>query len=375
MTTPRLIVAAVGLCTLLVSTACSTDGPQPQGSFESNAAISADITGTRGPHGEQPTPLDTLTLTNDDIAKLRAGHHTAALSWHTSSPFVRAVQRGAEDEFARLGIETVAATDANFDAGAQANQIQTIMAKQPDVMLGLPVDPTSGAVAFRPAVEAGVKLVFLSNVPSGYRHGTDYAAIATDDLANMGAQAADRLAESIGHKGKIGMLYYNAEYYVTNQRDAAFKQTIQRRYPNIELVAEQGFADPSEVDRIAGAMLTQHPDLDGIYTSWSQPAQGVLSALRTVGNTKTKLVTLDVDAPVMADMVAGGSTAAVVVDQAYDLGRGMADAAAYALLGKNVPPFLVTGAFTATKQNAVEAYHRSLHQDPPDSVRNAGGQP
>ena len=41
----------------------------------------------------------------------------------------------------------------------------------------------SGAEAFRPAVEAGVQLVFLSNVPEGYVHGTDYVGVVTDDLA------------------------------------------------------------------------------------------------------------------------------------------------------------------------------------------------
>ena len=54
-------------------------------------------------------------------------------------------------------------------------------------------------------------------------------------------------------------------------------------------------------------MLVQHPDLDGIYVTWAEPADGVLSALRSSGNTKTKIVTLDLAEPVALDMVKDGN--------------------------------------------------------------------
>ena len=38
---------------------------------------------------------------------------------------------GAKDEFARLGIEVVAVTDAGFDAAKQKNDVETILAKKP----------------------------------------------------------------------------------------------------------------------------------------------------------------------------------------------------------------------------------------------------
>ena len=371
----RCAVAAVGLG--LALTACST-GAGPGGSSPSNGVASAPagssvidkmLTGTTGPNGETPTPLTDLTFSEDDLAKLKTGHYTAAQLWHTSSQLVTAVQNGAEAEFARLGIDVVATANANMDAGTQANQVQTAMTKKPDVILGLPVDPTSSAAAFQPAVDAGTRLVFMSNVPAGYAYGKQYSSIVTDDLYAMGKRAAEALGTAVGGKGEVGILYYDAQYYVTNQRDAAFRTTLMKEFPDIKIVAEQGFSDPNNATGIASAMLTQHPDLAGIYASWAQPAEGVLSALRTVGNTTAKVVTLDLDDPIMVDMATGGSTVAVIADEAWNLGKGMADAAAYSLLGKQAPAFAVAGALTITKDNIVEGYQQSLHSDVPTAVR------
>ena len=73
---------------------------------------SAALAQTQGPGGESPTPTSEITLSDEEVAKVKDGNHTAALLWHTSSDFVNAVTAGATDEFERLGIEVVATTDA-----------------------------------------------------------------------------------------------------------------------------------------------------------------------------------------------------------------------------------------------------------------------
>jgi ribose transport system substrate-binding protein len=368
-----LSVLALSLASLSL-VACSTGATTTSGSPSADSSapgasvIDLDITDTTGPNGEKPVPVTDLTLTDAEIAKLRQGDHTAAMLWHTSSAFVSAVQAGARAEFERLGIDIELTADANFDAGTQANQVQTALAKKPDVLLSLPVDPTSAAAAFQPAVKAGTELVFLSNTPEGYTQGKEYTSIVTDDLFEMGRQAAEALGNALGGKGEIGMLFYDAKYYVTNQRDAAFKQTIEEEFPDIDIVAEEGFTDPNAAEGIASALLTQHPDLAGVYTSWAQPAAGVLSALRSTGNTNTKVVTLDLDDTVVVDMVTGGQMTAIVADKAWELGKGMADAAAYALLDKKAPAFATAGVLTVTQDNVVDGYRDSLHQEVPSAV-------
>jgi ribose transport system substrate-binding protein len=326
---------------------------------------------TVGPGGEKATPANELTLTDAEIAELKNGHYTAALLWHTSSDFVNAVTVGAKDEFAKLGITVVAQTDAGFDAAKQKSDVETILAKKPNGILALPLDPVTSAEAFKPAVADGVKIVLLSNKPKDFVQGKDYVTIVTDDLFQMGKHAADALAEAIGKKGTVGFIFHDAQYYVTNQRDNAFKSTIESEYPDIKIVASAGIADPARAEDIAHAMLLKNPNLDGIYVTWAEPAEGVLSALRAAGNKKTKIVTLDLSEPVALDMVKGGNVAAIVADEAYDLGKAMAEATGYGFLNKPAPAFVVAPVLTVTNANVAEGWKESLHRDAPQLVLDA----
>ena len=106
-------------------------------------------------------------------------------------------------------------------------------------------------------------------------------------------------------------------------------------------------------------LLLRNPDLSGVYVTFSQPpAEGVLAALRANGNITTKLVSLDLDEPLALDMARGGNTVALIADRAYDLGSAMARSAAYGLLGKEAPPFVVAPAMTITRSNLVRGLPR-----------------
>lgn len=326
---------------------------------------------TVGPNGETATLSAEVVVPEDSIETVRAAGYKAALLWHEQSDFVNAVTAGARDEFERLGIEVVATTSAGFDAAKQRSDIETSMAKEPNIILSLPLDPVTSAAAFKEARDSGVSLVFLSNLPAGYEHPKDYAAIVTDDLFQMGKQAADALAKAMGGKGTVGWIYHDADYYVTNQRDQAFKTTIENDYPEISIVAEQGISDPARAEEIANAMLLKNPDLGGIYVTWAGPAEGVLAALRANGNKTTRIVTLDLSEPVALDMVRGGNVAALVADEAYELGRAMAAAGVLKLLGKDVPPFVAAPAVTVTAETVAEGWKRSLNTDAPASVTSS----
>ena len=326
---------------------------------------------TTGPHGEKPTPAASMVLSQDQEQKIRDGKFTAALVWHEMSEYTNAVNRGAQDEFRRFGIEVVAQTDAGFDSARQTADVETVLAKKPSIIVSLPVDPASAASVYDPVRSAGVKLAFVDNSPAGYEHGKDYVTIVSDDLFQMGNKAGIAMAEALGKKGKVGYIFHDADFYVTNQRDGAFKATIEKNYPDMKIVAEAGMADPARAEEIAQAMVTQNPDLDGIYVTWAEPALSVLSILRNAGNTHTKIVTLDLNEPAALDMVKGGNIAALVADEAYDIGVTVARAAAGSLVGKQAEPFLVVDSLAVTKETVAEGWKKSLHKDMPASIAEA----
>ena len=335
---------------------------------------SATVGRTLGPNGEKAAPATALSLTSREVAEVRAGHHTAVLVWHEDADFTEAVTAGVSDEFQRLGIRVVARTSAGFDPAKQRADIETVAAKNPDVMLTLPVDPVITAPAYEQVARQGTKIVLLSNLPRGMRHGVDYVSVVTDDLFDMGKRAADALAAAVGGEGEVGYFFLDANSFVANQRDEAFLETLTANYPQIEVVAKQGIGDPNKAQAQANGTLVQHPDLDGVYVTFSQPpGDGVLAALRANGNTTTKIVSLDLDEPLALDMANGGHTFALIADRAYELGQAMARSAAYGLLGKRTPPFVIVPSLTVTRSNLVEGYRESLNRGPPASVMDALG--
>lgn len=326
---------------------------------------------TVGPDGEEATASSEIQLTDEELAQIQEGGYTAALLWHTSAAFTEAVSQGARDAFGEMGIEVVAETNAEFDPAQQANDVETALALEPDIIISLAIDPVAAAEAFRPAVEQGVQLVFLSNAPEGYTQGEEYVGIVTDDLVDMGTSTAELLGDAMNGSGQIGYIFHDAAYYVTNQRDESFREWIVTKYPDIEVVAEEGMADPAATEEIASAMLTRNPEIEGIYVPWATPTDGVLAALRAAGRDDVSVVTMDLDTNVALDMVEGGNVVGIVADLAYELGRTMAVEGAYGILGKEAPPFTVVPAIKVTSDNIVEAWNESLAQDPPDQVMDA----
>jgi ribose transport system substrate-binding protein len=374
VTTTSTATVIVAVLALAGVAGCSSG----DGSAEDETApikASATVGRTQGPNGEKATPTSALRLTPREVAKVRSGDHSAALVWHEESDFTEAVTAGVSDEFRRLGIRVVAETSANFDPAKQKADIETVAAKKPDVMLTLPIDPVITASAYTEIARQGTKIVVLSNLPQGLRHGRDYVAVVTDDLFDMGKRAADALAAAVGGEGELGYFFLDANSFVANQRDEAFLRTITANYPRIKVAARQGIADPNKAQEQANGTLVSHPDLDGVYATFSQPpGDGVLAALRANGNTTTKIVSLDLDEPLALDLANRGNTFALIADRAYELGSAMAKCAAYGLLGKRAPPFVVVPALTITRSNLVEGYRESLNRDPPASVMKALGQ-
>ena len=93
----------------------------------------------------------------------------AAMLWAGASEWYNAMTDGAKAEFEKMGIEVVATSDAQFDPSKQATDIETTMALKPDILLSLPVDPVSGTRAFKPAVDAGCRIIFADNGVDEYK--------------------------------------------------------------------------------------------------------------------------------------------------------------------------------------------------------------
>ena len=364
------VLLAAGVAVLLAAGAAGAAG-------SSNPPIG--VTGTKpvyatvGPDGQKPVSATTVRLTGAEMAAIKKGHYSVAMSWTAPATFISAVTAGVKAELARLHVRVAATAIGNNTAPTQVNQLQTIGIKHPNAVISLPLDATTEASAYRALAKRGSKLIFLSDVAAGLKYPSQYQGMVTDDLANMGKDAAILLGKAMHGHGNAAMVYYSASYYVTNERDAAFRTWLHKLYPGINLVAQEGFADPTTVQSVATAMMQRHPNINGIYVSWSTPpADELIAGLRSLGtSTSVKVVTDDLDPAIDAGLVNGQYMAGVVADQPYLLGETLAKEAALAIIGKRVPSFAIVKAIPVTKSNLLATWKATLDQKPPKAITSA----
>lgn len=326
---------------------------------------------TKGPLGENPTDYTAVTLTADQEAQVKAGSFKVAILMHESSDWVNAVIAGAKEKFSQLHMEVVAVTDAGQDPNKQRTDIETTLALKPDVIITLVLDPVSGSVALKQAIDKGVKVVLISNLPANFVHGKDYAGIVTDDLFQMGKSVAQMIGDSLGGKGEVALMYHDANYYVTNQRDLAVEAVLLRDYPGIKIVAKRGIANANDSETLANAILTQYPNVKAIYAPWDVLAEGVVAAARTAGNKGVQVFTIDLGANNVMDMAKGGNMKGVVADLPFVLGETLAKMGALSVLGVETPAFVTVPAIKIDRTNLSTEWKHSLNRALPNEILSA----
>jgi ribose transport system substrate-binding protein len=338
------------------------------------AELSKNVLST-GPNGESPQPASAVTLSDDELAKIKDMHATAALVFHYGgNDWSQAQLEGLKAQFAAMGIEVIAVTDAGFKPEKQVSDIETVMAQKPNIIVSIPTDPVATASAYKAAADAGVKLVFMDNVPAGLKVGQDYVSVVSADNYGNGVASAHLMAKALGMKGDIGLVYHAADFFVTRQRYEAFKKTIADDYPDIKIVAEQGIGGPDfsgDAEKAASAMLTSNPSIKGIWAVWDVPAEGVISAARTAGRDDLIITTIDLGENVAIDMASGGFVKGLGAQRPYDQGVTEAMLAGYGLLGKQAPDYVALPALPVSKDNLLDAWQTVYHQEAPAKVKDA----
>jgi ribose transport system substrate-binding protein len=371
---PLVAAAVAGACT--ASPPAST-GASPDFASTVDQALAA-LRGkvlSNGPNGEAPATADTVTLSEAEVAKVKAMGATAAIVMHYGgNDWANAQIAGLRDEFGRLGIEVVAVTDANFKPDKQVSDLETVMSKRLDVIVSIPTNPVATANAYRKAAAAGIKLVFMDNVPKGMSAGRDYVSAVSADNFGNGVVSAHLLARALGGTGKIGVVFHEADFFVTRQRHEGFTKTIAESYRDIQIVEEKGIAGPDfagDAQAAANAMLSKHPDLAGIWGVWDVPAEGIMAAARASGRLDLKIATQDLGKTVAIAMAKDQLVVGLGAQRPFDQGVTEAKLAAGALIGKSAAPYVALGALPVTHANVLDAWREVYHVDAPADLRDA----
>ncbi len=373
---------AIASALAMALTACSSASTSTS---SANSAIDAQVDAalkklegtvlSKGPHGEEPASADTAKLTDAEVAKVKALGAKAAIVMHYGgNDWSTAQVAGLQSEFKNLGIEVVAVTDANFKPDKQVSDLETVMSKNPNIIVSIPTDPVATSATFKKVSAAGVKLVFMDNAPQGMEPGKDYVSVVSADNYGNGVVSAHLMAKALGGTGKIGVIFHEADFFVTKQRYEGFKSTITDNYKDVKIVAEQGIAGPDfagDAQAAANAMLSKYPDLAGIWAVWDVPAEGVMAAARASGRTDLKIATQDLGKNVAIALAKNQLVVGLGAQRPFDQGVTEARLAAGSLIGKTAAPYVALAALPVQHSNVLESWKSVYHTDAPADLQSA----
>ncbi len=324
-----------------------------------------------GQRGETGVLASTLKITDEQLAKIKAGKFTVAISlgW-LGDDWASEQTKGLKETFEKFGIKVVAETNANWDDAKQIADLDAIGVLKPNLLVSIPLNGQTTASAYKKISDAGTKVVFIDQAVKGMDPGKDYASIISSDNLALGMYVADLLAKSMDGKGEVGAMYFANDFYVTNLRYEGFVARIMAKYPDMKLVVAAGHDDPNKGQEVAQAVLARYPNIKGLYGSWSIPAMGAATAAEVAGKTPGafKIVCENFDQIVAASVAKNGFIAGISSQRPYAQGTAEATIGALALIGEKTPPYVVVPPLAVNRSNLPASYQTIYRVNLPDAM-------
>lgn len=273
---------------------------------------------------------------------------------HLKDPYWLAASYGAMSEAERLGIRAkLVAAQGYTDITGQLNQLDNLVVEGVDAIVLAAVGPHAQSQKVSKIVENGTPVIGMINPIETdavkVRRGISYKILAE--------KAGGWFTDTVGAApAKVALLPGPAGSGWAEDLDAGFREAI-KGHANIEVI-DTKFGDTGKDTQMTllQNILQAHPEVDYVIGN-PVAAEAAPNLLATLGNTKTKVVSLIATPPIM-DLVESGKVLMFPSDQGALLARLAVDAAVDVLEGRSVPANMGAAVTIVTKSN-VSTFNRS----------------
>lgn len=275
--------------------------------------------------------------------------YVAIVSKGFQHQFWQAVKQGAEQAADEFDVKiTFEGPESESQVDKQIEMLRAALDKKPDALGFAALDSQAATPLLEEANSNKIPIVAFD---SGVDSDIPLATASTDNKA-AAALAADKMAEFIGEEGKIALIVHDQTSVTGVQRRDGFKEQIESKYPNIEIVDIQyGGGDHLKSTDLAKAIIAAHSDLKGIFGSNEGSAIGVVNAVQEL-NKSGDLVVVGFDSgKQQIDAIKSGLMAGAVTQNPVGIGYETVKAAVDAMNGKTVEKTIDTGFFWYDKDN------------------------
>ena len=368
---------AIAAPSALASTTPGATGPDAKVTAIANKAIAdvLKVSNYKDPNGLASGSQKEAQLTAAEVTKIKSLGLRAGIAMHSmSDAWSLQIIEGFKTQAAALGITVVGVTDASNDPAKQTTQIESLLAAKPDFIFSLPTDPVAMAPIFKKVNDAGIKIVFSTLVPTGFKPGNDYVTMITDNRYQGGVISAYQLAAAIGGKGEVAQVFYNADNFTTNQGEKGFQDTM-KQFPKIK-VYRAGIIGPdfaAAAQAAVSALFIKHPKLAGGWGTWDFPGEGIMAAARAAGRTDFKITTMGFGEPTAVAIASNKLMAGTIAIDSNNEGQMAARLGAVAVAGTRtaISGFFADSPLPVNNLNIAAAWKAIYKQDAPKAVTSA----
>lgn len=323
-------VAMFLLVTVMVLSACGSNGGNNAGDKEANQPAAAGENDSKNTSGDKKLYIPVIS---------KGFQHQ----------FWQAVKQGAEKAATELNVEiTFEGPETEAQVDKQIEMLQAALDKKPSAIAFAALDSKAAIPLLEKAKSSNIPVVGFD---SGVDSDIPVTTAATDNIA-AAALAADKMAELIGGSGEVALIVHDQTSRTGIDRRDGFVNQIKEKYPDIKIVDIQyGAGDQLKSTDLAKAIMQAHPDLKGFFGANEGSAIGVVNAVTELGkNGKITVIGYD-SGKLQMEAIKNGTMAGAITQDPIGIGYWSVKAAVQAINGEKVEPMIDTGFHWYDKTN------------------------
>lgn len=205
-------------------------------------------------------------------------------------------------------------TEGTGDVGVEIANIESLIQREPDVLVLSSLSGTAVYPAYEAVNAAGIPLIINnSGIPDDAAENVSYTAFISPDDWYNGRILAEYMVERLGGEGNIIVVEGVVESSNYEFRLGGFMEVI-NEHPGIKVVGQQSGAwIRMPAMQAAVDLLQANPEIDGIYAMNDEMGMGVIAALRSAGREEeVVMVSVDGQADLVCEIKKGSAAEASV---------------------------------------------------------------
>ena len=263
-------------------------------------------------------------------------------------PIYTEMLKGLEAEAKVKGVELVV-NDASNSAQTQTNQINNLVTRNVDAIIGAPQDASALVPAYKSVMQAKIPIFSAGtnikdpSAQTGYI-GPDLAAEATDEMG--------KVIDALGGSGEIALVTGPPVSSLVQLQQKGWNAALAKA-PGIKVVNTVVVPDMSKAGTIdpVTSLLTAHPEIKAVVASNDQVALGVVQAMHSLNKADGSIFIACFNTP--PDIVAAlkaNQIQVAISQKAQTWGRTALDTVYDQIKGKKAAPFTPTKYLLVTNQ-------------------------